>query len=148
MTTSSAMNSLGVMRRHKRVRRASSGFDADVPAARLAHAHEFIEALPEGYQTRVGERGAGLSGGARQRLSLARAFLKDAPLLILDEPTSSIDLQTERHIVESIEQLMQGRTTFMIAHRLSTLRNADLILRVENGQVTVEQPGAEVLQAS
>ena len=119
-----------------------------IAAARLAHAHEFIEALPQGYQTKVGERGAGLSGGERQRLSLARAFLKDAPLLILDEPTSSIDLQTERNIVASIEQLMQGRTTFMIAHRLSTLRNADLILRVEQGGVTPELPQNEVLQAS
>jgi ATP-binding cassette subfamily B protein len=114
--------------------------DADeeeiVRAARLANAHDFILGLPDGYQTRVGERGMRLSGGERQRISLARAFLKDAPILLLDEPTSSIDLKTESVIMEALERLMCGRTTFTIAHRLSTLDNCDLRLELENGRLT------------
>jgi ATP-binding cassette subfamily B protein len=104
-------------------------------AAQAAHAHEFISALPEGYATRVGERGMRLSGGERQRIALARAFLKDAPILILDEPTSSVDLHTEGVIMEAMEQLMQGRTTFMIAHRLATLESCNLLLRLEDGHL-------------
>jgi len=106
-----------------------------VRAAQAAHAHEFIAALPQGYATRVGERGMRLSGGERQRIALARAFLKDAPILLLDEPTSSVDLRTEGVIVEAMEQLMQGRTTFMIAHRLATLESCDLLLRLEGGRL-------------
>jgi len=106
-----------------------------VRAAQAAHAHEFISALPEGYATRVGERGMRLSGGERQRIALARAFLKDAPILLLDEPTSSVDLRTEGVIMEAMEQLMQGRTTFMIAHRLATLESCDLLLRLEDGHL-------------
>src|SRR5262249_22322964 len=90
-------------------------------AARAANAHEFISRLPDGYRTRVGERGMLLSGGERQRISLARAFLKNAPLLVLDEPTSSVDVKTESGILEAMERLARGRTTFMIAHRLGTL---------------------------
>lgn len=119
--------------------RPDAGMDEVVAAARLANAHDFISRLPEGYRTRVGERGTRLSGGERQRVALARAFLKDAPVLILDEPTSAVDAQTESGIVESIERLMRGRTTFMIAHRLGTLRNADMIIRVEDGQVRLER---------
>jgi ATP-binding cassette subfamily B protein len=104
-----------------------------VEAAKAANAHEFIVHLPEGYNTKVGERGMRLSGGERQRIALARAFLKNAPILILDEPTSSVDLKTEAAILGAMERLMQGRTAFMIAHRLSTLKNCDLILRIENG---------------
>ncbi len=104
-------------------------------AARAANAHAFIEALPEGYKTRVGERGMRLSGGERQRIALARAFLKDAPILILDEPTSAIDIRTESGIMEAMVRLMQGRTTFMIAHRLSTLENCDLLLTLEDGRL-------------
>jgi ATP-binding cassette subfamily B protein len=106
-----------------------------IEAARAAHAHEFITALPDGYETVVGERGMRLSGGERQRVSLARAFLKDAPILILDEPTSSVDVHTETHIMEAMEQLMRGRTSLMIAHRLSTLRRCDAILKIEAGRV-------------
>jgi len=106
-------------------------------AATLANAHMFIGRLPLGYDTEVGERGMSLSGGERQRISLARAFLKDAPILILDEPTSAVDVATETLIVEAIERLMQGRTTFVIAHRLSTLEGCDLRLLLEDGQVTV-----------
>jgi ATP-binding cassette subfamily B protein len=115
--------------------RPGSSFDEVVSAARAAHAHEFVSALPAGYDTPVGERGMRLSGGERQRISLARAFLKDAPVLILDEPTSSVDVATEAVILDAMERLMQGRTTFMIAHRLSTLDTCDVRLQVEGGRV-------------
>lgn len=109
-------------------------------AARAAHAHEFIMALPEGYQTQVGERGVRLSGGERQRVSLARAFLRDAPILILDEPTSSLDMGTEAEIVQAMESLMQGRTTFLIAHRHSTLQHCDLRIVIEKGRLSIVEP--------
>src|SRR5262249_42797252 len=112
----------------------ASGEDI-VWAAKLANAHNFISALPEGYETNVGERGMRLSGGERQRISLARAFLKDAPILVLDEPTSSVDIKTESVIMEAMERLMKGRTTFLIAHRLSTLENCDLRLELESGRL-------------
>lgn len=104
-------------------------------AARAANAHDFIAKLPEGYGTPVGERGHQLSGGERQRISLARAFLKNAPLLILDEPTSSVDVKTEAGIIESLDRLMLGRTTFMIAHRLTTLASCDVRLELDGGRV-------------
>ncbi|HEY7220356.1 MAG TPA: ABC transporter ATP-binding protein [Candidatus Binatia bacterium] len=106
-----------------------------VEAAKAAKAHEFITRLPDGYATLVGERGMQLSGGERQRIALARAFLKNAPILILDEPTSSIDIKTEREIIEVMERLSIGRTVFIIAHRLSTLKHCDLLLGIEHGQV-------------
>lgn len=109
-----------------------------VEAAKAANAHEFISSLPQKYETQVGERGMSLSGGERQRIALARAFLKDAPILILDEPTSSVDIKTEAAIMEAMERLMQGRTTFMIAHRLTTLENCDILFDVENGQLAKE----------
>jgi ATP-binding cassette subfamily B protein len=105
-----------------------------VAAAKSANVHEFIISLPDGYRTLVGERGMRLSGGERQRIALARAFLKDAPILVLDEPTSSVDLKTESAIMEAMERLMRGRTTLMIAHRLSTLSQCDLRLALENGR--------------
>jgi ATP-binding cassette subfamily B protein len=107
-----------------------------VEAARAANAHEFITNLPQGYQTLVGERGMRLSGGERQRIALARAFLKNAPILILDEPTSSVDVKTEAGIMEAMERLMHGRTAFLIAHRLSTLANCDMRLEIDNGRVS------------
>ncbi len=110
-----------------------------VQAAKLANAHDFIMGFPDGYQTEVGERGMRLSGGERQRISLARAFLKNAPILILDEPTSSVDVKTEAAIMEAMERLMRGRTTFMIAHRLSTLENCDLRLEMEFGALLLEE---------
>ena len=110
-------------------------YEEIVAAARAANAHEFTTNLPEGYYTQVGERGMRLSGGERQRISLARAFLKDAPILILDEPTSSVDMKTEAMIIDAMTRLMHGRTTFMIAHRLSTLANCDVRLQIEGGRV-------------
>jgi len=124
----------------------AAGMDRIIAAARQAAAHDFIMALPDGYATRVGERGARLSGGERQRIAIARAFLVDAPILVLDEPTSAIDSATEAEILESLERLMQGRTTLLIAHRLQTLRRADRVLRVADGRVTVEPPGSADLK--
>jgi ATP-binding cassette subfamily B protein len=107
-------------------------------AARLANAHEFILRLPKGYGTLVGERGVKLSGGERQRVALARAFLADAPVLILDEATSSLDSESEALIQQAMERLMKGRTSIVIAHRLSTVRSLDRILVFDRGRV-VEQ---------
>ena len=116
-----------------------------VAAATAAHADEFIRQFPQGYDTQVGERGMRLSGGERQRISLARAFLKDAPLLIMDEPTSSVDVQTEARIMEAMQRLMQGRTCFLITHRPSTLRYCDRVMAVENGRL-VEKSLQEAMQ--
>ncbi len=109
-------------------------------AAALANADGFIRDLSDGYATVVGERGMTLSGGERQRISLARAFLKDAPILILDEPTSSLDVQTETQIIEAMERLMAGRTTFMIAHRLSTLASCDVRVEIDDGRMVLAEP--------
>jgi len=115
--------------------RPGAGQRAVAEAARAANAHDFILRLPQGYDTPVGERGMRLSGGERQRISIARAFLKDAPILILDEPTASVDMRTEAAIMDALERLMQGRTTFIIAHRPSTLQHCSVILRVEGGRL-------------
>jgi ATP-binding cassette subfamily B protein len=115
--------------------------DQVVAAAHAANAHAFIAGLPDGYETVVGERGMRLSGGERQRISLARAFLRDAPVLILDEPTSAVDAATERLISESLGRLVQGRTTFLITHRRGILEGVDRILDVEDGRVCVIPPG-------
>jgi ATP-binding cassette subfamily B protein len=114
-------------------------------AARAAGAHPFIERLPRGYDTVVGERGATLSGGERQRLSIARAFLKDAPVLILDEPTSALDAETESLLLGALRQLSEGRTTLIIAHRLSTVRHADRIAVLHHGQVAEEGTHDELM---
>ena len=106
-----------------------------IAAAKAANAHDFITALPDGYETTVGEHGATLSGGERQRISIARALLKNAPVLILDEPTSALDTHTETALLEALKRLMAGRTTFIIAHRLSTIRTADLICVLDNGRI-------------
>ncbi len=119
-----------------------------VAAAKAANAHEFITSLPDGYDTLVGERGMKISGGERQRVSIARAFLKDAPILILDEPTSALDIHTETAILSSMQDLMRGRTTLMIAHRPTTLRNCNTILTLENGRVgKMTTNVAEILEA-
>jgi ATP-binding cassette subfamily B protein len=119
-----------------RFARPNATMDEVIAAATAAKAHEFITNLPNGYDTLVGERGMKLSGGERQRISLARAFLKDAPILILDEPTSSLDVRTEAAILDTIQELMKGRTTLMIAHRPSTLRDCNMILVLEDGRVS------------
>ncbi len=106
-----------------------------VAAARAADAHGFICALPDGYDTVVGDRGMRLSGGERQRISIARAFLKDAPILILDEPTSAVDRDTEASIMTAMQRLMRGRTALMIAHRLSTLEHCDALIEIDEGRV-------------
>jgi len=113
-------------------------------AARRARAHDFIMRLPGGYESLSGERASQLSGGERQRICLARAFLKQAPILILDEPTSALDEETEAAIADALDELMRGRTTFIVSHRAATLRRADLILRVQAGGVLVE-PGRRVM---
>jgi ATP-binding cassette subfamily B protein len=110
-----------------------------VAAAKAAGAHDFVSSLPQGYDTPVGERGARMSGGERQRIALARAFLRDAPVLILDEPTSSVDLSTEATILEALKDVMRGRTTFVIAHRPDTLQPCDVLITIEEGRaVSIE----------
>jgi subfamily B ATP-binding cassette protein MsbA len=107
-------------------------------AARAAHAHDFVVELPDGYDTFIGERGQRISGGQRQRLAIARALLKNSPILILDEATSALDAESERLVQEALANLMRNRTSFVIAHRLSTVRRADAIIVLESGRV-VEQ---------
>jgi ATP-binding cassette subfamily B protein len=115
--------------------RTNASTEEIIAAAKTANAHDFIIDLPEGYDTVVGERGMRLSGGERQRIALARAFLRDSPVLLLDEPTSAVDVKTEAGIMQAMERLMQGRTTFMIAHRLSTLGKCDMVLEVKDGRI-------------
>jgi ATP-binding cassette subfamily B protein len=109
-----------------------------IEAAKLAQAHDFIMSHPDGYKTVVGERGRTLSGGERQRIGIARALLKNPPILILDEATSALDSVTEAKVQDALSQLMRGRTTFVIAHRLSTIRHADIVLVMDQGRI-VEQ---------
>jgi ABC-type multidrug transport system fused ATPase/permease subunit len=115
-------------------------------AARMANIHDYIVSLPEGYRTLAGERGVRLSGGQRQRLALARAILKDAPILLLDEPTSALDTESEALVQEALERFMAGRTTIVIAHRLSTIRDADRVLVLEGGRI-VEQGSHDELMS-
>ena len=115
-------------------------------AARSAGAHEFIERLPEQYHTRIAERGTTLSGGQRQRLAIARAFLKNAPVLILDEPTSALDAETEERLMQTLQQLMKGRTTIIIAHRLSTVRAASRIVVIQGGRIAESGSHEELLE--
>lgn len=126
--------------------RLGASFEDVERAARLARIHDKVMQLPEGYETVVGEQGATLSEGERQRITIARAILRNAPILILDEPTSSVDAETEALIMQGFEQLMKGRTTFIIAHRLSTVRNADLILVVRGGQVVEQGSFTELMR--
>ena len=115
-------------------------------AARAANAHDFISRLPKGYDSNIGELGTKLSGGEKQRISIARALLKNAPILILDEATSSLDTEAEIEVQDALDNLMKGRTTLVIAHRLSTIRNADRIIALVNGKI-VEEGNHEALMA-
>jgi subfamily B ATP-binding cassette protein MsbA len=114
--------------------------DEIIAAAKAAHALDFINELPEGFDTVIGESGARLSGGQQQRISIARALLKNAPILILDEATSALDTESEREVQKALENLMKDRTTFVIAHRLSTIRNADRIIVIQDGRIVEEGP--------
>jgi len=122
-----------------------AGFEQIVTAAKAAQAHEFIEQLPAGYQTVVGERGVTLSGGQRQRIAIARALLMQPRILILDDSTSSVDMETERLIQQALDELMRGRTTFVIAHRLSTVRRADMIVVMDGGRIFQRGPHTDLL---
>jgi subfamily B ATP-binding cassette protein MsbA len=118
-----------------------------VAAARAANAHDFIARLPRGYDTPVGERGVMFSGGERQRLSIARAILRDPKILVFDEATSNLDSRSEHLIQEAMERLMRGRTTFLVAHRLSTVQRADMILVIENGRIVERGTHDQLLAA-
>jgi len=137
----------GTIAENIRYGRLDATMDEIMEAARSANAHDFIMGLPNRYDTELGERGVQLSGGERQRISVARAFLKDAPILILDEPTSSIDSKTEAVILDALDRLMVGRTTFMIAHRLSTIRRADVILVLDHGRLVERGSHQELLRS-
>ncbi len=117
-------------------------------AARMALAHDFILSMPDGYNTKVGEKGTRLSGGERQRLAIARAILKNAPILILDEATSALDVESEQYVQAALANLMKGRTVFVIAHRLSTVRRATRIAVIEGGAITEIGAHEELLQLS
>jgi len=125
---------------------AGASEEAVLAAAEAAHVTEFVEQLPQGIHTRVGENGVLLSGGQRQRIAIARAILKDAPILILDEATSALDSESERHIQDALEEVMRGRTTLVIAHRLSTIEKADIIVVMEEGRIIEQGSHSELLE--
>jgi ABC-type multidrug transport system fused ATPase/permease subunit len=136
----------GTIRENIRYGRLEATQEQIEDAARAANAHDFIANLPEGYETELGEGGAHISGGERQRICVARAFLRDAPILILDEPTSSIDSRTEGVILDALDELMVGRTSFIVAHRLSTVRHADQILVLSGGRIVERGTHEELLE--
>jgi len=121
--------------------------DEILRAAKLANAHEFIEKMPDGYDAIVGERGVTLSGGQRQRIAIARAVIRNAPILILDEPTSGLDAISEKVVFEALDRLMENRTCIVIAHRLSTIQAADAIFVVKDGSIVEQGTHDQLLQA-
>ncbi len=126
--------------------RSDATKDEIIEAAKLANAHEFIARMPHGYDTLVGERGLTLSGGQRQRIGIARAIVRNSPILVLDEPTAALDAEAEEIVMDALEQLMEGRTVITIAHRLSTIRNADKIFVLHSGSVVEEGTHDELLE--
>jgi ATP-binding cassette, subfamily B, bacterial MsbA len=128
--------------------RPQASEDQVIAAAKAAHAHDFIMACPQGYDTPVGERGLQLSGGQRQRIAVARALIKDAPIILLDEATASLDSESERLVQDAIAHLCQGRTTIVVAHRLHTITHADRILVVEDGAVVEAGRHDELIRKS
>jgi ABC-type multidrug transport system fused ATPase/permease subunit len=125
--------------------RPGATMDQIIAAAKAARAHEFIDKLPDGYDTVLDEQGMNLSGGQRQRIALARAFLRNSPILILDEPTSGLDAVTESQLTETLDELARGRTTLIIAHRFSTIERADRIIVLAKGRVAQEGTHAELI---
>jgi len=117
-------------------------------AAKLANAHEFIEKLPQGYDTILGERGMTLSGGQRQRVAIARAVIRNTPILLLDEPTTGLDAASEKLVFEALDRLMEGKTTIVIAHRLSTIRKADIIFVLKDGVIVESGKHEELLRSA
>ncbi len=136
----------GTIRENIAYGRTDATADEIVEAARVANAHDFIVRLPDGYDTAVGERGLTLSGGQRQRIGIARAVVRDAPILLLDEPTAALDTESERLVIEALGRLMKGRTVVTIAHRLSTIRDADSIIVLKGGRICEQGSHAELLQ--
>jgi ABC-type multidrug transport system fused ATPase/permease subunit len=124
----------------------SATMEKIINAAKQAHAHDFIEKMPESYDTLIGERGVRLSGGEKQRIAIARAILKDPRVVVLDEPTSALDSITERKVQQGLNALMKNRTTLVIAHRLSTVRHADLIIVLEDGKIIGQGPHEELIK--
>src|SRR5205807_3073224 len=127
--------------------RPNASYDEIMRAAKLANAHEFIEKMPEGYNTMVGERGVTLSGGQRQRIAIARAIIRNTPILILDEPSSGLDAASEELVFEALDRLMQGKTAIVIAHRLSTIRRAGIIFVVQDGAIVESGNHEELLKS-
>jgi subfamily B ATP-binding cassette protein MsbA len=135
----------GTIRENIAYARAEADQDTIESAAQTANAHDFIMSLPEGYDTLVGERGVRLSGGERQRVAIARAILADPRILIFDEATSSLDAESERQVKEAMDNLMAGRTTLIIAHRLSTVQHADRIVVLDKGKIVEAGKHAELI---
>ena len=135
----------GTIRENIAYGRPDASEDEIIAAAKLANADEFISRMPQGYGSLVGERGDTLSGGQRQRIGIARAVIRNSPVMILDEPTAALDTESEKLVIEGLERLMKGRTVIMIAHRLSTLKDADKIIVLKDGVVAEEGSNDELI---